>query len=276
VERGFQRVRPAALVSPARRGVEWLSVTLTRLCPVFHHSTPYHYSICVTCVICVTRTPPAPPVPPRTPSHSVPLSPFLSHLETLPKLHSLSSAAAPQPPSPSPSPLTHPSAVAEAYVAPDRKKHYASPDGLGQVFSFDIMLANFDVGEYRTVIDRQMQSLEGSESSTTWVLSNHDVSAARRGAAWRGPPDHEHHRVVSCGFSFVLTEPGRSSPHSLRPAQDRGVQPPRVQEGVRKVPRWRWQGSGGGSRGGPQERTGGDAHDSSAPRVDLSLPVRPL
>lgn len=140
-------------------------------------------------------------VPPRTPSHSVPLSPDYSISKPCPgPLPELRRSVA------APSPLTHPSAVAEAYVAPDRKKHYASPDGLGQVFSFDIMLANFDVGEYRTVIDRQMQSLEGSDSSTTWVLSNHDVGAVW-GTALEGMPNHEGHawpRLVYACLSVLI------------------------------------------------------------------------
>ncbi|WRT65341.1 uncharacterized protein IL334_002284 [Kwoniella shivajii] len=66
-------------------------------------------------------------------------------------------------------------AVAEAWVAPDRKGLYASSDGLGQAFSFDILLCNFDADEYRECIDRSLEASKESKSSTTWVLSNHDV-----------------------------------------------------------------------------------------------------
>ncbi|WVF67028.1 hypothetical protein IAT40_001771 [Kwoniella sp. CBS 6097] len=66
-------------------------------------------------------------------------------------------------------------AVAEAWVAPDRQSRYASAEGLGQTFSFDILLCNFNAGEYRKTIEHGLKASEESQSSTTWVLSNHDV-----------------------------------------------------------------------------------------------------
>lgn len=67
-------------------------------------------------------------------------------------------------------------AVAEAWVAPDQKPLYASSEGLGQTFSFDILLCNFDAGEYRQCIKSSLEGSKKSNSTTTWVLSNHDVS----------------------------------------------------------------------------------------------------
>ncbi|WVW79877.1 hypothetical protein I302_101847 [Kwoniella bestiolae CBS 10118] len=66
-------------------------------------------------------------------------------------------------------------AVAEAWVAPDQKRLYASSEGLGQTFSFDILLCNFEVEEYRKCIDQSLVAAKEHQSSTTWVLSNHDV-----------------------------------------------------------------------------------------------------
>lgn len=66
-------------------------------------------------------------------------------------------------------------AVAEAYVHPHRRHAYASADGLGQAFNFDLMLASWDIAEYRDVIDRNLLFSHESGSSNTWVLSNHDV-----------------------------------------------------------------------------------------------------
>ncbi|WWC68879.1 uncharacterized protein I206_102815 [Kwoniella pini CBS 10737] len=66
-------------------------------------------------------------------------------------------------------------AVAEAWVAPDRKPLYASADGLGQTFSFDILLCNFESEEYRKCINDSLAAAEETKSSNTWVLSNHDV-----------------------------------------------------------------------------------------------------
>ncbi|WWC99417.1 hypothetical protein V866_006320 [Kwoniella sp. B9012] len=65
-------------------------------------------------------------------------------------------------------------AVAECWVAPDRKPLYASSEGLGQAFSFDIMLCNYNAKEYRDCIVQSLKDSEAAGSSTTWVLSNHD------------------------------------------------------------------------------------------------------
>ena len=67
-------------------------------------------------------------------------------------------------------------AVAEAWVAPDRKHLYASKKGLGQIFSFDMLVANFSEKEYRALIEAGQKMSQNQETSTTWVLSNHDVS----------------------------------------------------------------------------------------------------
>ncbi|WWC85989.1 uncharacterized protein L201_000860 [Kwoniella dendrophila CBS 6074] len=65
-------------------------------------------------------------------------------------------------------------AVAECWVAPDRKPLYASSEGLGQAFSFDIMLCNFNAKEFRDCITHSLKDSQEAGSSTTWVLSNHD------------------------------------------------------------------------------------------------------
>lgn len=67
-------------------------------------------------------------------------------------------------------------AVGELYVAPDRKHLYTSPETLGQVFDFDIVFRNFNAEAYRACIDMQIAGMEETGSTTTWVLSNHDVS----------------------------------------------------------------------------------------------------
>ena len=69
------------------------------------------------------------------------------------------------------------SGVAEAWVASDRKHLYASSQGLGQVFSFDLLAANFNADEFRAIIESGLEFAQRHDTSTTWVLSNHDVSA---------------------------------------------------------------------------------------------------
>ena len=89
-------------------------------------------------------------------------------------------------------------AVAEAWVAADRRARYASAEGLGQAFNFDLLEADFDAQQFRTIIEFNLGLAEQSGSSTTWVFSNHDVvrhatryalpardgSEQKQGAAW--------------------------------------------------------------------------------------------
>ncbi|GAA4174136.1 glycoside hydrolase family 13 protein [Gryllotalpicola koreensis] len=79
-------------------------------------------------------------------------------------------------------------AVAEAWVAADRRARYASPDGLGQAFNFDLLEADFDAAQFRRIIAFNLELARESGSSTTWVLSNHDVvrHATRYGLPPRG------------------------------------------------------------------------------------------
>jgi alpha-glucosidase len=65
--------------------------------------------------------------------------------------------------------------VAEAWVSSRRKPLYASPKGLGQAFSFDMLVASFDATQFRKVITQSLTDAKKSGSSTTWVFSNHDV-----------------------------------------------------------------------------------------------------
>ena len=66
-------------------------------------------------------------------------------------------------------------AVAEAWVHESRRARYASPQGLGQAFNFDLLQADFDAGEFREIITRNLADATESGASSTWVFSNHDV-----------------------------------------------------------------------------------------------------
>ena len=66
-------------------------------------------------------------------------------------------------------------AVAEAWVHATRRARYASPEGLGQAFNFDLLQADFDAGEFREIITRNLAEATESGASSTWVFSNHDV-----------------------------------------------------------------------------------------------------
>ncbi len=66
-------------------------------------------------------------------------------------------------------------AVAEAWVAPARIPLYASAESLGQAFNFDLLEADFDASQFRRIVTDNLALAASSGSSTTWVLSNHDV-----------------------------------------------------------------------------------------------------
>ncbi|MFH8252007.1 glycoside hydrolase family 13 protein [Microbacterium sp. B2969] len=66
-------------------------------------------------------------------------------------------------------------AVAEAWVHPDRLHRYASPEGLGQAFNFDLLKADFDAADFRDIIEKNLVKAAETGASSTWVFSNHDV-----------------------------------------------------------------------------------------------------
>lgn len=66
-------------------------------------------------------------------------------------------------------------AVAEAWVETHRRPPYANAKGLGQAFNFDLLSARFDAKEFHDIVQMNLELAAQSGSSSTWVLSNHDV-----------------------------------------------------------------------------------------------------
>ncbi len=66
-------------------------------------------------------------------------------------------------------------AVAEAWVHPTRRGRYADPQGLGQAFNFDLLQAPWSADAIRKVIEHNLDEVAQTGTSSTWVLSNHDV-----------------------------------------------------------------------------------------------------
>jgi alpha-glucosidase len=66
-------------------------------------------------------------------------------------------------------------AVAEAFAASERRALYARPTGLGQAFNFDLLKADFDAEQFHDVVTFCLDQAQQAGSSSTWVLSNHDV-----------------------------------------------------------------------------------------------------
>jgi alpha-glucosidase len=97
-------------------------------------------------------------------------------------------------------PLT---AVAEAWVDHERRAAYASAASLGQAFNFDLLQANWDAAEFRNVIKRNLHLASTTGSSSTWVLSNHDVvrHASRYGLPPTGKSQDGREWLLSDGES---------------------------------------------------------------------------
>jgi alpha-glucosidase len=66
-------------------------------------------------------------------------------------------------------------AVAEAWVPANRRPTYAQPDNLGQSFNFDMLGAGWSPKNVVRIADYNLKAAKDAGSSTTWVLSNHDV-----------------------------------------------------------------------------------------------------
>jgi alpha-glucosidase len=81
--------------------------------------------------------------------------------------------------------------VAEAWVDPDRLPLYLRSDEYHQSFNFSFLESEWDAEEFRSVIADAVASASAVGSTSTWVLSNHDVmrEATRyglpKGTDWR-------------------------------------------------------------------------------------------
>lgn len=109
-------------------------------------------------------------------------------------------------------------AVAEAWVIPSRRARYASAEGLGQAFNFDLLEANFDATAFHDIITFNLGLAAESGSSTTWVFSNHDV--VRHATRYGLPP--RAGRTVKQGAEWLLsggTTPALDAELGLRRAR---------------------------------------------------------
>ncbi|MFY9932558.1 MAG: glycoside hydrolase family 13 protein [Streptosporangiaceae bacterium] len=103
-------------------------------------------------------------------------------------------------------------AVAEAWVDRSRRHRYASPEGLGQAFNFDLLDANWDAGQFRSTITDSLAEAQQQGVSTTWVLSNHDV--VRHATRYGLPPESQGNRQNA--RTWLLSD-------GTSPALDRGL-----------------------------------------------------
>ena len=66
-------------------------------------------------------------------------------------------------------------AVAEAWVPPEHQYRYASPEELGQVFNFEFAKKDWIRNDMHLAIEEGIAAAERSGSTSTWVMSNHDI-----------------------------------------------------------------------------------------------------
>ena len=88
-------------------------------------------------------------------------------------------------------------AVGEAWVAPEHQWMYASTDELGQVFNFEFAKKNWFAADFRLAIEEGLDAAERSKSTTTWVLSNHDVPRHATRFALPQVPSSTHHQIAT-------------------------------------------------------------------------------
>ncbi|MFZ1381678.1 MAG: glycoside hydrolase family 13 protein [Scrofimicrobium sp.] len=96
-------------------------------------------------------------------------------------------------------------AVAEAWVDADRVPRYANPSSLGQCFNFDLLEADFDAPSFKRIINHHLEMAEASESSSTWVLSNHDVVRHPTRYGLPNPPRSGWRPDVKHGSEWLLS-----------------------------------------------------------------------
>ncbi|GFZ47590.1 hypothetical protein JCM24511_05334 [Saitozyma sp. JCM 24511] len=106
-------------------------------------------------------------------------------------------------------------AVAEARASSERKLLYASPEGLGQTFSDDILACNFSRDDFKATIDQSVRDATNSGTSTTWVFSSHDVV---RHATRYGLPNAT--RIGTQGVDFAALTKGYLSSRGKEPKCD--------------------------------------------------------
>ncbi|HET9648077.1 MAG TPA: glycoside hydrolase family 13 protein [Microlunatus sp.] len=93
-------------------------------------------------------------------------------------------------------------AVAEASVHPTRRARYAATDGLGMAFNFEMQDADWDVADYRRVIDSGLHDLARGDT-TTWLLGCHDTP---RVATRYGLPRNPERNAQQVARDWLLTD----------------------------------------------------------------------
>jgi alpha-glucosidase len=109
-------------------------------------------------------------------------------------------------------------AVAEAWVDRSRRHRYASPEGLGQAFNFDLLDANWDAGQFHPLRAAPGKPGQPPERPGLAAQRRH---LAGPGSRTRHPPGPRRHPADAGPARFGVPLPGRGT----RPARSRGSSP---------------------------------------------------
>ncbi len=90
--------------------------------------------------------------------------------------------------------------VAEAWVPAHRRVRFAAPEELGQAFNFDLLTTPWRAEGFRAVIEENLRLAAASGTSSTWVLSNHDV--IRHVSRYSVPPETDLADWLLCGGRY--------------------------------------------------------------------------
>lgn len=102
-------------------------------------------------------------------------------------------------------------AVAEARVHESRRARYASPEGLGQAFNFDLLQADFDAPSFRKIITENLIAAKETGASST--------GCSPTTTSFGTPPAMDCPRGGS--VAKEPTPPGMSRPASQRAGRQR-------------------------------------------------------
>jgi alpha-glucosidase len=91
----------------------------------------------------------------------------------------------------------------------DRLARFARPDSLGQVFDFELLMADFDAAQWRTDITNALAVADKHDSTLTWVLSNHDKvrHATRYGLPNTGGGEQRNNAAMDAWLKTGGTDP---------------------------------------------------------------------
>ncbi|WP_267240309.1 alpha-amylase family glycosyl hydrolase [Bifidobacterium animalis] len=104
-------------------------------------------------------------------------------------------------------------AVGEAWVIPHQHL-YAREGELGQVFNFEFAKANWNAAAFKVAIEDGIRSAHDAESTTTWVMSNHDVvrHASRYGLPQVHRPSRAAERLAAARRHHIHRRPRPAAP----------------------------------------------------------------